>query len=322
MRTKIWGCRGSLPTAITADMVSKKVKHALRAASGQNFANDLAIEKFMAEELDFPTVGTFGGNSSCVEIDMSGDGFMVCDMGSGLRGFGIDSLHRIEAGEKSRVYNIFLSHFHWDHIMGFPFFAPAFDPRNTIRIHGAHKDIDWVLDRQQQDPCFPVPLEYMGAKLEFITLEPGKDYDIAGYRVTLIEQYHHGTSYGFRFEKGGKTAVYSTDSEHKLEAMDKEQRFVDFFDEADIVIFDTMYSLADTVSVKEDWGHSSNAVAVDLCHLARARRLCMFHHEPVYDDQTIHNLHQETIRYEELIRQANVPPLEILCAYDGMEVTL
>ncbi len=321
MKTKIWGCRGSLPTAIEATSVKTKVFDALKAANGRNFADDTAIEDFMGTELDFPTAGTYGGNSSCVEINTDAEEFMVCDMGSGLRGFGIDSLGRVAAGHE-RIYNIFLSHPHWDHIMGFPFFVPAFDPRNTIRIYGGHDDIEWVLRRQQQDPCFPVPLDFMGAKREFIHMEPGTDYEVAGHKVSLVEQYHHGTSYGYRFEKDGKTAVYSTDSEHKLEEMDKEQRFVDFFDQADVVIFDTMYSLADAISVKEDWGHSSNAVAVDLCHLAKVKRLCMFHHEPVYDDRTIFELHNETIRYEELMRLDDTAPLEVLCAYDGMEIDL
>ena len=322
MRTKIWGCRGSLPTAITADMVEWKIKNALTRANGRYFDDDAAIDSFMKDELDFAITGTYGGSSSCVEIDMNGPEFMVCDLGSGLRTFGLDSLARIESGEKGRVYNFFLSHSHWDHIMGFPFFAPAFDPRNTIRIFGGHDDIEWVLKRQQQDPCFPVPLDWMKAEREFIILDRGETRKVSGYQVTMIDQYHHGTSFGFRFEKDGKTVVYSTDSEHKLEEMDKEERFVDFFDQADMVIFDTMYSLADAVSVKEDWGHSSNAVAVDLCHLAKVKRLCMFHHEPIHDDETILQLHQETIRYEELMRQEDTTTLEVICAYDGMEVTV
>ena len=89
---------------------------------------------------------------------------------------------------------------------------------------------------------------------------------------------------------------------------------------ADLVICDTMYSLAETSSTKEDWGHSSNVVAIDLCHQARAKRLALFHHDPFHDDEDIERMHEDSIRYEELTRDG--PPLEVLCAYDGLEVPL
>jgi ribonuclease BN (tRNA processing enzyme) len=99
-----------------------------------------------------------------------------------------------------------------------------------------------------------------------------------------------------------------------------EAAFIHFFREADLVICDTMYSLADSVSMKEDWGHSSNIVAVDLCHQARAKCLALFHHEPTYDDEDIQRMHEESIRYEELTRDGL--PLDVICAYDGLEVRL
>ena len=144
--------------------------------------------------------------------------------------------------------------------------------------------------------------------------------EVAGCRVEVIRQHHDNDSYGYRFGCHGKSLVYSTDSEHKLDDTASMQRFVEFLRNADLVIMDTMYSLVDAVSVKADWGHSSNVVAVDLCHLANARRLAMFHHEPVFDDNMIRKLHLDTIRYEELTRRGSM--LDVLCAYDGLEVSL
>lgn len=322
MKIKIWGCRGSLPTAPNADEVRAKLVSALRVADGRRFASDTEIEQFVDSELEFPVRGTYGGESSCVELEGGSGEFVVCDMGSGLRDFGLDSLRRIESENHSRTYNIFLSHPHWDHIMGFPFFAPAFNPANTVRFFGGHDSIEFVLRRQQEDPCFPVPLDWMQAKFEFNRLLPGESHEIAGFKVSVVEQHHHGISYGYRFEEGGSSAVYTTDSEHNLDEMDQEQRFVEFFDQADLVIFDTMYSLGDAITIKQDWGHSSNVVAVDMCQMAGVKRLCMFHHEPIYDDHMIHSVHQETIRYEELVRREGHPPLEVLCAHDGMEIEI
>ena len=136
-----------------------------------------------------------------------------------------------------------------------------------------------------------------------------------------MAQHHSHDSFGYRFtDEGGQTVIFSTDSEHKIDKMKAEAAFVHFFRDADLVICDTMYSLADSVSMKEDWGHSSNIVAVDLCHEASAKRLVLFHHEPTYDDEDISRMHQESIRYEALTRDLSA--LEVLCAYDGLEIQL
>ena len=112
--------------------------------------------------------------------------------------------------------------------------------------------------------------------------------------------------------------IYSTDAEHKLDEVSDTQAAVDFYRDADLVIFDSMYSLADSVSVKEDWGHSSNVVGVDLCHRAGVKHYCMFHHEPICDDEMIFQVLKETIRYEEITREGQA--FKVSSAYDGLEI--
>ena len=184
----------------------------------------------------------------------------------------------------AQTFHIFMSHLHWDHIMGLPFFTPAFVPGNRVVIYGSHHGVEAALRRQQDSPSFPVDFSIFGAKMEFAHLEPGLRCEVAGVEVTSMLQLHGGDSYGWRFESQGKTLVYATDSEHPLTQPQHTQRCVDFFREADLVIFDGMYSLADAVSVKADWGHSSNLVGVELCQAAGVRQLCLFHHEPAMDD--------------------------------------
>ena len=137
-------------------------------------------------------------------------------------------------------------------------------------------------------------------------------------------QLHGGDSYGYRFEMGGKAVVYSTDSEHKRDDPAETDAFVEFFRDADLVIFDAMYSLADAISVKADWGHSSNVVGVELCQMARAKHLALFHHEPANSDAAIDGLLRDARRLEELTRDNFPPPrkLEISAAHDGMEIEL
>ena len=302
-----------------ASEVRQKLIGALKTANGRQFQSDAAIVNFVDNELDFSMRATYGGASSCVELDGASDEYIVCDMGSGLRDFGLDTIRRSREG-RVKTYNIFMSHLHWDHIMGFPFFVPEFDPDVTIRIFGGHDTIEQAVRRQQEKISFPVPFDFLKARFEFATLVPGEVSEVAGCRVELIRQHHDNDSYGYRFSCNGQSVVYSTDSEHKLEDPLSIQKFIDFFRDADLVIMDTMYSLADAVSMKADWGHSSNVVAVDLCHRAQARRLVMFHHEPIFNDNTIRKIHLDTIRYEKLMRKESA--LEVLCAYDGLEVPL
>jgi len=323
MLIRFWGTRGSLPVSAKAAAIRDKVVGALLAADGRRFADAAEAGAFVDDELPFANAKTYGGATSCVEIEAgpspSGESaFIICDMGSGLREFGLDSMRRCAAGHP-RVYHFFLSHLHWDHIMGFPFFVPAFVPGTKIVIHAGHTDAEQALRRQQEEISFPVPFDYLRADFEFRTLEAGTSYTIGAVEVSLIEQHHSHSSFGFRFTgPDGRSAVYSTDSEHKIDHMEGEADVVAFFAEADLVVCDTMYSLADSVSMKEDWGHSSNIVAIDLCHEAAAKRLALFHHEPTYSDADIARMHSESIRYEELTRSGT--PLEVLCAYDGLEI--
>lgn len=321
MQVRFWGTRGSLPVAPKARTIADKVAAALVAASGRGFASLGEARNYVENELDFAVGQTYGGASSCVEIDLGEGPFIVCDLGSGVRELGLDTMRRAAEGGRPREWHVFLSHLHWDHVMGFPFFVPAFVPGSKILIHAGHADAEQALRRQQEEISFPVPFDWLKANIEFRTLEPGRKYEIGAVEVSLIEQNHSHMSYGYRFrDAAGRVAVYSTDSEHKIEQMEDEADVVAFFGDADLVVCDTMYSLADSVSMKEDWGHSSNVVAVDLCHEAGARRLALFHHEPTYSDADIQRMHEETIRYEELTRGA--VPLEVLCAYDGLCVQL
>lgn len=321
MLVRFWGTRGSLPVAPKAATVANKVAEALVAAGGRTFADFAEARSFVDDELEFAVGQTYGGASSCVEIDLGEGPFIVCDLGSGVRELGLDTMRRAAADGRPREWHVFLSHLHWDHIMGFPFFVPAFVPGSKIVVHAGHTDAEQALRRQQEEISFPVPFDWLKADIEFRTLETGREYEIGALTVSMIEQNHSHSSYGYRFrDSAGRVAIYSTDSEHKIDQMEAEAEVIAFFGNADLVVCDTMYSLADSVSMKEDWGHSSNIVAVDLCHEAKARRLALFHHEPTYSDADIQRMHNETIRYEELTR--GDVPLEVLCSYDGLCVQL
>ena len=316
MLVRFWGTRGSLPVALTSADIRHKVMTALSLAIAKGVNSPDKLKSFIDNDLDFSISHTYGGQSPCVEIETGRAEYLVCDMGSGARAFGA---HIMSARNSVPiVVNVLMSHVHWDHIMGFPFFAPAYVPGARIRIFGCHDVIEKALRLQQSAPCFPVEFSRLAATIEFIRIEAGQVADIAGFKVTPKRQRHTGDSYGYRFERDGKAIVYSTDSEHKLENPAETEGFVEFFRNADLVIFDAMYSLVEAVSVKEDWGHSSNIVGVELAQLANVKHLCMFHHEPAFNDERIQSVLNETIRFEQLTRGNR--PLRVTAAYDGMEL--
>jgi anti-anti-sigma factor len=318
MRVVFWGTRGSLPTPLNARDVRAKIRHALLAARAHELTSEAAIDAFIDGELPFEVRATFGGNSSCVQIDDGGSEYVVCDAGSGLRVFGNAVLAEHGPGVP-HTYNICLSHLHWDHIMGFPFFTPAYVAGNHIRIFSCHADPRAALERQHGPPSFPIPFTALGATIEFVHLEPNVPTPIGRSIVTASLQRHGGDSYGYRFEHAGKSVVYATDSEHKLTSADDLAPYVTFFRDADVLIFDAMYSLGDAMSMKEDWGHSSNVVGVELAHHAGVKHLVLFHHEPMHDDAALEQLLHDTRRFEEI---TGTDELTISSAYDGLEIVV
>src|SRR5438132_10650005 len=319
LRVHFWGTRGSLPAPLHERAVRSKIRDALLAARGRELDTPEAIDAFIDHALPFSVRGTFGGNTSCVEFITDGDEYVLCDLGTGVREFGT-SLVREHGPGRKHCFNVFLSHAHWDHIMGFPFFAPAYIAGNRIRVYGCHSTLSQVLHTQQSAPFFPVDFRSLAATIEFVTLEPGHTYEVAGLSVTSIKQFHSGDSYGYRFSRGGKSIVYSTDCEHKYSRLDESYPFVGFYRNADLLIFDAMYSLGDTVSVKEDWGHSTNVVAVELAQAAGVRRLVLFHHEPAYDDRMLEEVFADTVRFAAISRRGH--EVEVISAYDGLELEL
>jgi phosphoribosyl 1,2-cyclic phosphodiesterase/anti-sigma regulatory factor (Ser/Thr protein kinase) len=315
MKVHFWGSRGSVPVSLTEQDVRAKIAAALREALRCGISRTDDIERFIDHNLPFAVRGSYGGNTACVEI-ADGDAFVLCDAGTGLRDFGN---HAVQNSAKDE-FHIFLSHTHWDHIQGFPFFAPAYIPGNRITIYGFHGELEQIFRSQQDGRTFPVPLGAMPAQLRFIVMEPGREYQIAGFRVTGMRQNHPGDSYGYAFERSGRKVVYATDSEHTEDVWGEERSVVEFFRGADLLIFDAQYSFLESAHVKENWGHSSNILGVELGVAAGVRRLCLFHNEPDCDDGMLDRFLKDTRDYLKIYDETS--PMEIDLAYDGLELEI
>ncbi len=316
MEVQFWGTRGSLPASLTTADIRKKVRAALAIAVHEGLDPGCDIDAFMDEKLPFWVRGTYGTNTPCVEI-RDGSDVILFDAGSGLRDFG-NNFIKTRGVAAPRNFHIVLSHIHWDHIQGFPFFVPIYLEGTSITIYGCHPEVRKAFSTQQSIPLFPVELKDLAADIAFKTFSPGEWHDIAGFRVLAKEQNHPGRSFGYRIEKGGKTVVYSTDSEHKDEGPEDMEPFEAFFSGADLLIFDAQYTLADSWTVKEDWGHSNNVIGTELAQRAGVRHLCLFHQDPVARDDALDKLQEDSEKLASLLHERN--PVQVSVARDGMVV--
>jgi phosphoribosyl 1,2-cyclic phosphodiesterase len=317
MIVKFWGVRGSIPTPLGAEDVKGKIRDTLARFDGRSLTDEEAIEDFIAQ-LPFQVQSTLGGNTPCIEV-LAGERHIILDAGSGIRLLG-QELMKGECGQGKGTLHLFLSHLHWDHIQGFPFFVPAFIPGNRIFIYSPHEEAPLHFAHQQEPEHFPVSLEEMRSHLEFIHLEERDTTDLGGVLIHNFPFDHPGKSYGYRIESEEGCVVYATDAEYKYLDEVYVKPYQEFFWGADVLIFDAQYTMEDALMHKRDWGHSSSFIGLDIAIRSNVKRLILFHHEPVYNDAEILKIMEETRKY----RALNYPDIncEILVASEGLTLEI
>lgn len=251
----------------------------------------------------------YGGNTSCVEVSV-GTHVFILDAGTGIRNLGRELLSR-----NVRSATLLLTHTHWDHINGFPFFAPAFVPDFTLRIMAGHLGgkpggIRAVLANQMENPTFPVPLTAMRGTLSFDDFTAGDTLTFPpGVVVHTALLNHPNGSTGYRIDYDGVSVCYVTDTEHVPGQPDR--AILDLIAGADLVIYDSTYT-DDEFAAKVGWGHSTWQEGVRLARAAGVGRLVLFHHDPDHDDQFM----------AQVEKQARETWDATLVARDGMELTM
>jgi phosphoribosyl 1,2-cyclic phosphodiesterase len=178
------------------------------------------------------------------------------------------------------------THYHWDHILGMPFFGPAYDPSRQVIVYGAERfgqGAGGALAGQMVGPYFPIDIGAMRAKLDFRLIRDGSEFDIGQARVRAVELSHPGGVLAFRIESGGRSVVYATDFEHGL---GKDDALVALARDADLLIYDAMYTPEEYARHK-GWGHSTWVEGVRIARDAGVRSLALFHHDPSHDDKAV-----------------------------------
>lgn len=250
-----------------------------------------------------PSTVRYGGNTSCVEIWTDNGTLLILDSGTGIRELG----QKLVAAGRDTHGHLLLSHTHWDHIQGWPFFLPAFLPRNEFTIYalgGYHSHLEAVLANQMEYHYFPVTFDSMAAKITVLDVHEGV-LGLDGIKISTHYLNHTCLCLGFRIEADGKTLVYATDTEPYGQALDarmgksppppgrkphlvheQDRYLADFVAGADLLITDAQYT-DEEYPKKIGWGHATTSFATDIAVLGKVKRLALFHHDPTHADTLV-----------------------------------
>lgn len=256
----------------------------------------------------------YGGNTSCVEVRVNGH-IYVFDCGTGFRNLG-KQLSQEHAGDGRNGHpinaHIFLSHFHWDHIQGIPFFSPLYNDRDSSFVfHSSSRTrgLQQALEEQMADPYFPVNMSDMAAHRQFCTIDEGST-QLEGCTVQSKWLNHPQGCLGFRMETQGKVIVYATDNEPGDPVFDKSVRKL--AEGADLLIYDAQYLPEEYAARKQGWGHSHWREAINVVMESGAKELILFHHDPDHSDSCI----------DAVVKQAREHYPKVRAASEGMEIVL
>ena len=324
MRIKLWGVRGSLPSPLTPAAVEQRLKETCEALVDAGIRDRDGVEKFL-KQLPVHRSGGYGGNTPCIEVK-AGQQRIVVDGGSGIRSLGYELLQG-PCGQGQGEVHIMFTHFHWDHLMGLPFFAPIFIPGNRIHVYSVQPELREVFETVFRKPYFPVPLKDIGAKIEYHRLEPRQPKPFGDLTVTPYQLDHPDPCWGYRFEHGGKVYAHCVDTECKRVTREALGPDLPLYQGVDLMVFDAQYTLMETIE-KVNWGHAAAGLGLDIALREGVKRVLFMHHDPASSDEKIATVETQTRRYYETARKAlrdsKVPVHEVEWGFarEGLELEI
>ena len=345
MIIKYWGVRGSIPAPLTTEQIREKElalieQIILEGGTERIFGPKLIAHvhdktkeeiKEYLENLPLSVSGTYGGNTTCVEIQARDSPLIIIDAGTGIRALGDELLKRyfsngnlnpLNSDKKTeKDIHLFFTHYHWDHLQGFPFFAPAFMGDVKIHFYGkrdARKRLSEVLAGQQKYPTFPVEWEDIACGKEYSELGRLTPHilNIGNAEVTYRELDHPDSVFAYAISIGEKKFVFATDTEQRDIP---DVALVKLARNANIMYYDAQYTpeeYGDLKMPKLKWGHSTFEWAIKNAVAANIRTIVLGHHEPKRDDFELSELRQRAIMFDQ------EDPREIIMAYEGLEQRL
>lgn len=321
---KFWGVRGSLPATLAPQNWSLHFENLLRSFFAGGFREVNHIPQFI-DQMGIPKIGGYGVATTCVEL-RTPKTQLIIDGGSGIKSLS-DSIMSGTTGVSKGDFHIYMTHFHLDHIMGLPFFAPHFVPGNTIHYYSVDENLESTIRGLFKKPLFPVPFEALQAKIIFHKLEPRKPHMIGDMKITPYKLDHPDPCWGARIENGGKVYAHCVDTEGSRVTREELAEDLPLYQNVDIMFFDAQYTFPE-LAEKANWGHSAAQVGLDIGMREGVKRIFFAHHDPGADIHQIQNLRQQTNKYyTQCMNAANLrgephPGIEWDFVYEGFEITV
>ncbi len=314
MKVRFWGVRGSIPTPVTPDEMRRKIASVVQRIRPDDLRSPTTREQFLGS-LPPWLFGTYGGNSACIEIRLDDNSCIILDGGSGIRALADSLAHELQPVTE---FHIFITHFHYDHLQGFPFFAPAYNPAVSITFYSPVKGFEDIVVNHMKPPYFPVTMhDTMASNYRFVVLQDDP-VTIGPGVVSWRRHKHPGGAVAYRIEDEGGAIIFSTDTELQESDFQKTPENQSFYGDVDMIILDSQYTLGEAIE-KYDWGHSSFSLGVDFVTAWNIGRLYMYHHDPTYDDRRLYKNLQSARWYA---RNLGNTDLGVYISEEGLEVDI
>jgi phosphoribosyl 1,2-cyclic phosphodiesterase len=318
LKVKLWGVRGSLPAPHSPQQIEEKLRRCLNLYARLSPPPD--IESFLSS-LTPVEKGGYGGHTLCAEV-FSPSTHLIVDGGSGLRALGEQALLGPAGMGKAEIH-IFLTHFHWDHLIGLPFFIPLFIAGNKVNFYAVQEDLEPQIRGIFRKPNFPVPFEELKAGISFHRLAPRKPVRVGDIEVTPYQLDHPDPCWGYKFVHEGRSYSHCVDSECTRLSRQELGEDLALYHKADLVLFDAQYSFLEATR-RLHWGHGSAPIGIDLALREGVKKILFVHHDPGASDEKIFDIRQQTLHYFEVIESQmraageKPSPLQWEFAHEGM----
>lgn len=293
MRIQLWGVRGSCPSPLSNIEYRAKIESILSTAIEYGLSDKNRINAFI-DSLPDETRYIYGGNTTCVSVTSDSGRLYILDCGTGVRPLGYE-LMKGPCGKGQGNVRIFLTHNHWDHLQGLPFFTPLYIAGNVLHFYSPFNGQEDFLKSQMSPPFFPAPFEKTPSQKVFHHLDV-KNRETIRLEDDLVVDFfplkHPGGSFAYKFRQNGKSFIFATDAEFTGESLENPEFRTDFFDNTDLLILDSQYTLQESFQ-KFDWGHTSYTMAVNCGLRWKVKELVLTHHEPSYSDSMLREIHDQ-----------------------------